>query len=130
MALITTANIARPDDFFAALTDLHRELTPAQSEAVNAKLPAEQAEQWGLIWRAVDDDQLQAEALAMAAHLAAQPTRGLANIKRLLNASFSTPLHEQLEQEKLTMRELGRSADYREGVAAFMAKRKPQFTGE
>jgi 2-(1,2-epoxy-1,2-dihydrophenyl)acetyl-CoA isomerase len=94
------------------------------------KLPAEQAEQWGLIWRAVDDDQLQAEALAMAAHLAAQPTRGLANIKRLLNASFSTPLHEQLEQEKLTMRELGRSADYREGVAAFMAKRKPQFTGE
>ena len=94
------------------------------------KLAAEQAEQWGLIWKAVDDEQLQDEALAMATHLASQPTRGLANIKRLLNASFSTPLHEQLEQEKMTMRELGRSADYREGVAAFMAKRKPQFTGE
>jgi len=94
------------------------------------KLPAEQAEQWGLIWRAVDDESLMDEALEMARHLAKQPTRGLANIKRLLNNSFSTPLHEQLEQEKMTMRELGRSADYREGVAAFMGKRKPEFTGE
>ncbi len=94
------------------------------------KLPAEQAEQWGLIWRAVDDEALMDEAFEMARHLASQPTRGLANIKRLLNNSFSTPLHEQLEQEKMTMRELGRSADYREGVAAFMAKRKPEFTGE
>lgn len=60
MALITTANIARPDDFFAALTDLHRELTPAQSEAVNAKLIL-------LLANHIGDNAVLAEAMAIAA---------------------------------------------------------------
>ena len=93
------------------------------------KLSAEQAEQWGLIWQCVDDDKLQPEAQALAEHLATQPTQGLSTIKQLLNASFSNPLHQQLELEKDAMRRLGQSNDYREGVAAFMEKRSPQFTG-
>lgn len=93
------------------------------------KLSAEQAESWGMIWRCVDDEQLMVEAISMAEHFAVQPTRGLAEIKRLLNNSFEHSLNEELEREKEMMRELGRSNDYREGVAAFMEKRKPRFTG-
>lgn len=94
------------------------------------KLPAEKAEAWGMIWQTVDADQLMPEATKLAEHLASQPTKGLASIKKLLNQSFSTPLPEQLEDEKEAMRELGQSNDYREGVAAFMEKRPPQFRGQ
>lgn len=93
------------------------------------KLSAEQAAQWGMIWQCVDDDKLQEEALKLANHLATQPTKGLARIKKLLNESMSNPLHVQLEAEKAAMRELGRSNDYREGVAAFIEKRAPKFQG-
>lgn len=94
------------------------------------KLSAEKAEQWGLIWKCVDDDRLQDEALAMAKHLATQPTRALARIKQAMNRALSSPLNEQLELEKGFMRELGYSHDYREGVAAFREKRKPEFSGQ
>ncbi len=94
------------------------------------KLTAEQAERWGMIWQCVDDDALFNEAMNMAKGFASQPTKGLANIKRLLNTSFSNPLHQHLEDEKETMRMLGRSDDYREGVAAFMEKRTPKFEGK
>ena len=94
------------------------------------KLPAEQAESWGLIWRCVDDEELQPEARKLAMHLATQPTRGLGMIKKLLRESSDNTLPEQLELEKNAMRELGQSHDYREGVAAFMERRPAEFKGE
>ena len=94
------------------------------------KLSAEQAQNWGMIWQCVEDESLMDETMKLALHLATQPTKGLAKIKELMNNSFSTPMHQQLELEKYAMRELGRTSDYREGVSAFMEKRQPTFTGE
>lgn len=93
------------------------------------KLSAGQAEAWGLIWKCVDDDRLAAETDALARHLATAPTLGLARTKQALQASGLNTLDAQLDLERDFMRELGRSADYREGVAAFLDKRKPRFTG-
>ena len=92
-------------------------------------LPAEKAEAWGMIWRCVDDDALQSEAGALAARFAAGPTRGLAATKHAIRASSLKSLEVELEIERDLMRELGRSHDYREGVAAFMAKLPAVFTG-
>lgn len=92
-------------------------------------LPAEKAAEWGMIWRCVDDDVFAAEVEALAARLAAAPTRGLAETKRLIRTAFGCTLSDQLDAERDAMRELGFSRDYSEGVAAFMDKRKPTFTG-
>lgn len=93
------------------------------------KLSAEQAMAWGLIWKCVDDDQLVAQTDALARHLAGAATLGLARTKQALQASGLNTLEQQLDLERDAMRELGRSADYREGVAAFMEKRAPRFVG-
>jgi 2-(1,2-epoxy-1,2-dihydrophenyl)acetyl-CoA isomerase len=93
------------------------------------KLSGEQAAAWGLIWKCVDDDQLAAETEALARHFASAPTLGLARTKQALQASGLNTLEQQLNLERDGMRELGRSADYREGVAAFMDKRAPRFVG-
>ncbi len=93
------------------------------------KLSAEQAEGWGLIWKCVDDADLASTTEALLAQLAQAPTRGLAAIKRALYASSANTLEQQLDLERDVQRDLGYSADYREGVAAFLAKRPPQFTG-
>jgi 2-(1,2-epoxy-1,2-dihydrophenyl)acetyl-CoA isomerase len=92
-------------------------------------LPAETAAQWGLIWKAVEDDALDAEVDALAAKLAASPPLGLGRIKKMIRESWEHSLGEELALQRDAMRELGYSADYREGVAAFMEKRKPRFTG-
>jgi len=93
------------------------------------KLSAEQAEQWGLIWKCVDDEQLLEEATNVARHLATQPTFGLSMIKRAINASYTNTLDQQLDLERDFMRLGGRSEDFQEGVNAFMEKRPPVFKG-
>ena len=93
------------------------------------KITAEQAAAWGLIWQCVDDAELAATADRLAAHFAQAPTRGLARTKQALYASAGNSLEAQLDLERDFMRELGASDDYREGVAAFMAKRPPKFSG-
>jgi len=92
-------------------------------------LSAEKAADWGLIWKAVDDDALDAEVDALAEKLAASPPLGLARIKTMIRESWEHSLGEELVRQRDAMRELGYSDDYREGVAAFMEKRKPKFTG-
>ena len=93
------------------------------------KLAAEQAAAWGLIWQCVDDAELMPAAERLAAGLAAAPTLGLVATRRAMHAAAGHSLEQQLDLERDLQRELGYSADYREGVAAFMAKRPPRFTG-
>jgi 2-(1,2-epoxy-1,2-dihydrophenyl)acetyl-CoA isomerase len=93
------------------------------------RLPAEQAAQWGLIWQCVDDAELPAVTDRLLAGLAQAPTRGLAAIKQALQASAGNSLAAQLDLERDLQRTLGNGDDYREGVAAFVAKRPPRFTG-
>jgi 2-(1,2-epoxy-1,2-dihydrophenyl)acetyl-CoA isomerase len=92
-------------------------------------ITGEMAERWGLIWRAVDDDKLRAEAEALTAHLASQPTQGLALIKQAFARSATNSLDAQLDLERDLQRQAGRTPDYAEGVSAFTAKRAPVFTG-
>ena len=92
-------------------------------------VPAEKAESWGLIWKMVDDADLGAEAEALTAHLATQPTQGLAMIKQALNASPANTLDAQLDLERDLQQNAGRTPDYAEGVRAFMEKRAPKFSG-
>jgi len=93
------------------------------------KLSAQQAADWGLIWKCVDDVELTPTVDALLAQLAQAPTKGLVATRRALHASANATLEAQLDQERDLQRELGNSADYREGVAAFIAKRAPHFTG-
>jgi 2-(1,2-epoxy-1,2-dihydrophenyl)acetyl-CoA isomerase len=97
---------------------------------LSTRLSAEEAERWGLIWKAVDDQHLMEEAAQVAAALAAGPTRGYGLIKKAMHASAGNSLDSQLDLERDLQREAGFSEDYREGVAAFMQKRKPSYKGK
>lgn len=92
-------------------------------------LAAEEAAEWGLIWKAVDDERLDEEVDSLAARLASLPPLGLAAIKDMIRTSWQYSLDEELERQAGAMRRLGSTDDYREGVAAFLEKRKPSFTG-
>jgi len=92
-------------------------------------LPAETAEAWGLIWKAVNDGDLTSEAERLCARLAAAPTDALTATRRALDAAWSNDLDTQLDLERDLQREASRSPDYAEGVRAFLDKRPPNFTG-
>jgi 2-(1,2-epoxy-1,2-dihydrophenyl)acetyl-CoA isomerase len=111
---------------------LPRLVGPARARALALTaepLPAEKAEAWGLIWKAVDDAALMAEAEKLCAHFAAAPTVGLALTKRALDAAWDNDLATQLDLERELQREAGMTPDYAEGVRAFVEKRAPKFTG-
>ncbi len=94
------------------------------------KLSAQQAAQWGLIWKCVEDEALKSEVDELAGQLARAPTLGLARIKEAIYSSSDHSLSEQLDLERDFIRELGNSRDYQEGVSAFLQKRGAHFKGE
>jgi 2-(1,2-epoxy-1,2-dihydrophenyl)acetyl-CoA isomerase len=93
------------------------------------RLPAGRALEWGLINRVVPDEQLADEATALAARLAAGPTRSYAGAKRQLNNWLYARMHEQLELEAQIQREMAGSEDFVEGALAFAQKRPARFAG-
>jgi len=92
-------------------------------------LPADKAEEWGLIWKAVDDDALDTEVDVVSQKLASLPPLGLAAIKEMIRSSWQYSLDEELKRQAGAMRRLGFTEDYREGVAAFLEKRQAKFVG-
>ncbi len=91
---------------------------------------AEEAAQWGLIWKWFEDEAFEAEVERLVQGFAQGPTRALAQTKKALYAGVSATLEEQLRREYVLMGELADSADTRDGLAAFGEKRAPRFTGE
>jgi 2-(1,2-epoxy-1,2-dihydrophenyl)acetyl-CoA isomerase len=94
------------------------------------QITAQQAKDWGLIWDVVDDAALMQTATEVARRLADGPTLSLARIKEAMNRASGNQLAQQLDLERDFQRELGRSEDFKEGVLAFLAKRKPVFKGK
>ena len=94
------------------------------------RIPAEQAERWGLIGRVVEDDRLLDEARALASKLAAGPTRAYALLRRLARDAEQSNLAEALAAERIAQRDAGRTDDFKAGVMAFLQKQPPRFRGQ
>jgi 2-(1,2-epoxy-1,2-dihydrophenyl)acetyl-CoA isomerase len=112
--------------FLPRLIGMRRALELAYT---NRTLNAREAFEWGLVSRVVADDKLDDEAHALAAQLAAGPTRAFGAAKRLMHAGWSTPLEAQIDSELRTIGEMAQTQDAREAIAAFVEKRTPRFTG-
>ena len=94
------------------------------------KVSADQAEALNMIYKSVEDEEFENEVNQFASVIAAMPTRGLGLTKKAVNASFTNDLHAQLAVEEELQTEAGQTYDFREGVNAFLEKRKPVFKGE
>jgi len=94
------------------------------------KLPATKAAEWGLIWQVVEDSEFASTINALAVKIAQMPTKALVRTRQLMHAATGHSLEQQLSMEANFIREMGWSADYREGLQAFSQKRPPNFTGE
>jgi len=97
---------------------------------LGGRISAEKSLDWGLIWQVSDNENLMAEAQVLAEKLASQPPLAMQKTKELMNTAFEHSLDSQVERERLAMQVLGKSQDYKEGVAAFMEKRKPVYVGK
>ena len=111
---------------------LPRLIGPARARALcmlGEPLPAERAAEWGLIWKCVDDEALMDEAMGLAKRLATQPTRAIAIMKQALEVSFDNDMADQLDVERDGQVAAFATEDFREGVTAFIEKRKAVFKG-
>jgi 2-(1,2-epoxy-1,2-dihydrophenyl)acetyl-CoA isomerase len=93
------------------------------------KVSADQALELNMIYKSVEDDDFENEVTQFAETIAKMPTRGLGLTKKAINASYSNTLTEQLALEETLQTEAGATYDFREGVNAFLEKRKPEFKG-
>lgn len=113
--------------------NLTRLLGPARAKALamtGEPILAPQAADWGMIWKAIPANDLMDEARALTERLANGPTFGFSHVKKAINAASSNTLDAQLDLEAQFQKACGQSADYAEGVTAFLNKRKPEFQGK
>ena len=111
---------------------LQRSIGVARARALaltGQPLTGEQAAEWGLVWKCVDDAELMEEAMAAAQKLAAGPPLAIAKIKAQLESAWTVDLTATLEREAVDQAEVFKTADLREGAAAFVEKRAPRFVG-
>ena len=94
------------------------------------KISASEAERMGMVYRVLSDSFFKEESIQVAKTLASMPTKGLAYTKQLLENSFDNDFEEQLQDEEIFQQRAGSTKDYKEGVQAFLEKRKPNFKGE
>lgn len=94
------------------------------------KVMAPDAEKMGMIYKFFSDNSFSESAIAIASYLAKMPTKGLAYTKQILSMSFNTSFEEQLQDEDVFQQKAAQTADYKEGVQAFLEKRQPVFKGE
>lgn len=126
-----TASALTPDGsstyFIPRLVGLRRAM---DLMLTNRRLSAAEALEWGMVSQVVPDDDLMSTATELAARLAIGPTKAFGATKRMLHDSLSSSLETQMELEARTIADITKTADAREGITAFLEKRRPSFTGE